>query len=85
MNKYRIVKLTYTDEYGKSGITQYYIKKLKTFLGIKYWSNVKHQTGEWITTTYFYSYEDACKFIDSLNEGRQPNTWSSEVVREICI
>ena len=86
--KYRIMESIYYDGYSKEKDKHYYIQKRKSFLGIKYWRDIKHEIrdGIWIVevNTQFKSYEDAYEFIKTvLSPKKKRNGSSKMIVNEI--
>jgi hypothetical protein len=86
--KYRIMESIYYDGYGKEKDKHYYIQKRKSFLGMKYWSDIKHEIrdGVWIVevNTQFKSYEDAYEFVKIvLCPQKKTNSWENKIVNEI--
>ena len=82
---YRIVKNIYTDMYGTKRNEHYHVEKLKSLLGFKYWSEVKHtvggMSGNYKQTTEFDTYDEAMDFIHKvLCKGIKTTDWNSEVV-----
>jgi hypothetical protein len=78
----------YYDEYGKEQDKHYYIQKRKSFLGIKYWSDIKHEVcgyGDcYNITTQFKSQTDAYNFVNTvLCPQKKKNSWENTIVNEI--
>jgi hypothetical protein len=83
--KYRIIESIYHNECGKEKNKHYYIQRQKTFLGIKYWSDVKHRECGWgdchDLTTEFKSHTDAYDFVETvLCPQKKKNGWTDTVV-----
>jgi hypothetical protein len=75
----------YYDEYGKEKRKHYYIQKQKSFLWIKYWSDVTHETcgmgGCYDITTLFNSHTDAYDFVKIvLCPQKKKNGWADTVI-----
>jgi hypothetical protein len=86
--KYRIMESIYYDQYGKQKRKHYYIQKQKSFLWIKYWSDVKHREFEWgdcdDVTTQFKSHTDAYDFVKTVLCPQKKNDgWTDTVINEI--
>ena len=87
MNEYRIIEGVYKNEYGEKERISYYVKEKKKFLGIKYWSFVKHlQCGYgdcYYTKTEFNSHHDAYQFVKNNLCGKDfKEGWSYKVINE---
>jgi hypothetical protein len=88
--QYRIRKSTYFDDHGneKHEHEYHYVQQLKSFLGIKYWSSIKHDgfgprgLTTKITTT-FDTYFDAYEFVIKLKTGTKVNERKDETVIEL--
>ena len=85
MNKqFRVRKSTYYNEYGEESREYYYIQQLKSFLGIKYWRNIKHEvcytSGCYKTTTQFNTYFEVYEFTVKLKTGLKASKWKEEVI-----
>jgi hypothetical protein len=84
MVQFRICKSTYIDKYGNPFNEYYYIQRKKSFLGIGYWTDIKHGVGgisvEWKETTRFDTYEDAYAYYMKISKGVKPDSWKDEVV-----
>lgn len=85
--KYRIIEETYRNEYGEMKRKVYTIKRQKSFLGIRYWSSVKHKECGGLDiynkVTEFQTHSEAHDFILNVlcgNEGR--DEWNYKVVSE---
>ena len=85
MSIYRIIKSSYFNEYGKIDRICFYVQVRKKFLGIGYWSDIKHRigsmSGEFKMRTEFSTYEDASQFVLNLKEGRGYSGWEDEIVK----
>lgn len=86
--KYRIMESIYYDEYGKEKRKHYYIQKQKSFLLIKYWSDVKHRECGWgdchNVTTQFKSHTDAYDFIKTvLCPQKKKDGWEDRAINYI--
>lgn len=82
--RYKIVKSSYYDEYGREKSTQYYILRRKRFLGIQWWSRVVHSSYESWDTTWFNTESEAKRFVEEvLEKGRPYDRWNDVVVNGI--
>jgi hypothetical protein len=80
MPQFRICKSMYTDEYGNPRHKYYYIQRKKSFLGVKYWSDIKNT---WGNTTHFDTFESAHACCTKMDKGVKPHSWKDEVVSYI--
>jgi hypothetical protein len=87
LEKYRILKSTYYDEYGEEKNEYHYIQQRKSFLGIKYWKDITHTIGgmggDYKQTTRFETYFDAYEFCVKLKSGMKVDGWKTETVNYI--
>lgn len=87
MKQFRVRKSTYYDEYGKESREYHYIQQLKSFLGFKYWVDIKHEigsiSGSWKETTRFDNYFDAYEFCIKLKDGLKRDGRVDEIVSYI--
>jgi hypothetical protein len=85
MKLYRIIESIFNDEYGKEQSKHYFVQKRKSFLGIKYWSDIKHEVcgyGDcYNITTQFKCPADAYEFVTTVlcNQDKR-NTWKNTIV-----
>lgn len=81
-NKFRVIKHT---KYEKCDIkTEYYtIEREKSFLGFKYWSEIKQSwdslAGRFSMAISFKTESDAIYAIKKLQTGSKPDGWVEEV------
>ncbi len=85
--KYRIIESIYNNEYGEEAHKVYHIETQKSFLGIKYWSSVKHTECGWgdsyKKTTEFKTHSEAHDFILNVHCGNQNRDgWKHKIVSE---
>ena len=81
MSQFRICRSTYINEYGDQVNEYYYIQRIKSFLGIKYWSTIKHEVDiDWREITKFKTYDEAYIFHLKMSKGIKPDSWKDEVV-----
>ena len=81
MRKYRIIESIFNDEYGKEKSKHYFVQKRKSFLGIKYWSNVTDNGVDYNITTQFKCHTDAYEFVKTvLCNQEKRNTWKNTIV-----
>lgn len=77
MERFRIKKYEYCDEYGKRINAFFYVSECKKFLGFSYWRDIKHDEygyGDFRSVlTKFETIEQAQDFINNIlcpNKGR---------------
>jgi len=85
--KYRIIESIYNNEYGEEAHKIYHIEIQKSFLGIKYWSSIKHTECGWgdsyKRTTEFKTHSDAHDFILNVHCGNSNRDgWKHKIVSE---
>jgi hypothetical protein len=85
--KYRIVEGIYNNEYGEEKHKIFYIEIQRSFLGIKYWSSVKHKECGWgdvyNTRTEFKTHSEAHDFILNVHCGNENRDgWKYKVVSQ---
>lgn len=86
--KFRIIESIYYNEYGKEKSKYYYIQEQKSFLWIKYWSDITHRENYigdcYNVTTQFKSHSDAYDFVkDVLCVQNKRNDWKNTVINHI--
>lgn len=62
-NKFRITKNVWYTPSGDEILLSYHVQKLKSFLGIKYWSSVKKDTN--LEPIYFKDLKSAENFVET--------------------
>ena len=87
-NCFKVFKQTYFTNEGREQLQYYFIKQRKTFLGIKYWKDIKHKESSWsgsyMARTQFNNVEQAEKFIqDILCPGVPRNKWIATEVKSM--
>lgn len=83
--QYRIVESIYRNEQGRIEIEEYHVEKEKSFLGFKYWKEIKHEvcdtTGCYKITTTFKTYAEAERFIREVAcKNVKTQDWNKEVI-----
>lgn len=72
-NKFKIVKRVLRDEYGKKLHEDFTIKVLKTFIGLKYWSDLTKK-GELTGFEYPITFKTKSKAKQHIKKLRKLNT-----------
>jgi hypothetical protein len=85
MSEYRILEEKYYDRYGKEKQCYYIVQYRKSFLGIRYWKNIKHEIGGIYhihsVNTHFESIDAATEFAERVICGCQKkDKWVTKII-----